>query len=111
MAIDTLSDPRPNDTEAAGRKIAIELLREGRAYQDVHDYDSGACIEARYRKRGQPQDNFVAKFLALVDGKPLAAAGLASVLSDLISEGCGADLVVYERADRQIIRRERRSSP
>ena len=106
-----MTDALHDNTEAAGRKIAIELLREGRAYQDVHHCDSGACIEARYRKRGQPQDNFVAKFLALVDGKPRAAAGLASVLSDLISEGCGADLVVYERADRQLLRRERRSSP
>lgn len=105
-----MSDALHNDTEAAGRKIAIELLREARAYIDGHKDDSGSSIEAKYRKRGQPQDNFAAKFLAMIDGKPRAAAGLASVLSDVLSMDGTTDLVVYEQADRQLRRRERRGA-
>ena len=107
-----LNGDSPGDvnTEAAGRKIAIELLREARAYIDGHKDGNQASIEARYRTRGSLQDNFIAKHLAAVDGRPRAAAGLASVLSDALSGGGLTDVVVYEMADRQLRRRERRGA-
>ncbi len=97
------------DTEAAGRQLAIELLREAYAVEDS-EHEGDWCIEARHRKPGQPQFNFVAKYLEAVDGKPCAAAGLASVLSDTLGGGGRVDVEVYERADLELRGGERASA-
>ena len=96
------------NTVAAGRKIAIEMLRE--AYALLWDARNQTAIDASNRARGRPQDNYVAKHLAAVDGKPHAAAGLASVLSDLLASGGFPDVVCYEESDRRLRRRERRDA-
>ena len=98
---------KPTNTTTSGRKLAIDMLREAYSYHDQHADDpiDRTSIEARFR-RGQPQDNYIAKYLVAVADKPKAAEGLASVLSDMLASGSIVDPVVYVRADRQLRRRE-----
>lgn len=105
-----MSDALHDDTLTAGRKLAIELLREARACNEAGEFKSSWCIEARYRKPGQPQQNIAARFLAALDGKPRAAEGFASVLTDVLSSGGSPEVLVYLGADRQLRARERRST-
>lgn len=91
--------PKRLRTEANGRQLAIDLLREFKAYEQD---DAGRWkwnIEAMHRAEGTPQENVVLRYIHRC-ATPDVLAGFCSVLTDYVGscETCGTpDPEIYER--------------
>lgn len=90
-----------------GRLLAAQMLREIERTQEDELATNPYTLDARFRYRGEAQENIVARYLseASQNGDE-CVAGFCSALSDWISctlAGCGNDGTEYTQiTDRQI---------
>jgi hypothetical protein len=87
-------DDKKCSTEADGRALAVEMLRE------ASDIGLNDLAFREYERDGRPQDQLVLRYLdQLRDADRRVAIGFSSVLSDFLGSCEGSvDLEIYEQA-------------